>query len=153
MEINKEKLGRFFVIIIAFIIMLIPILWHIFKSEGEWAMFVSGKTSVSRIEFLKSYGWEVSSNVTEEIIIIPPQFNEIYKNYNEMQKQQGFDLSNFKGKTVTKYTYEVINYPKSASDEYAPNVFANLLVYEDKIIGGDICSMELDGFLHGFNLP
>ena len=32
-------------------------------------------------------------------------------------------------------------------------VTANILVYENKIIGGDICSVNLDGFMHGFTPP
>ena len=29
-------------------------------------------------------------------------------------------------------------------------VRANLLVYEGRVIGGDVCSVELDGFMQGF---
>lgn len=153
MNLNKEKLGRFIVIIVALIITLIPILWHFLSGESQLTVLASGKTSVNRIDFLKSFGWEVSSNVSEESVTIPIEFGEIYENYNELQRSQGYDLRDFKGKTVTKYTYEVINYPRFADDDLPPNVVANILVYEGKIIGGDICSMELAGFLHGFELP
>ena len=53
----------------------------------------------------------------------------------------------FRGKTVKRWTYDVTNYPDNR-----PNVKANILVYDNKIIGGDICSLELDGFMHGFQL-
>ena len=153
MNLNKKKLGRFIIIIVALIITLIPILWHLLSNESQLAVLASGKTSVNRIEFLKSFGWEVSSNVGEESVTIPVEFGDIYENYNDMQRSQGYDLRDFKGKTITKYTYEVINYPHSADDDLPLNVVANILVYEDKIIGGDVCSMELAGFLHGFELP
>lgn len=153
MNLKKEKLGRFIVIIIALIITLIPILWHFLSDESELAVLASGKTSVNRIEFLKSFGWEISSNVSEESVTIPLEFGKIYEDYNNLQRSQGYDLRDFKGKTVTKYTYEVINYPYSGDNDLPINVVANILVYENKIIGGDICSMELAGFLHGFKLP
>lgn len=153
MNLNKEKLGRFIIIIVALIITLIPIMWHFLSSESQLAVLASGKTSVNRIEFLKSFGWEVSSNVSEESVTIPVEFSDIYENYNDLQRSQGYDLRDFKGKTVIKYTYEVINYPHFSDDDLPLSVVANILVYEDKIIGGDVCSMELAGFLHGFELP
>ena len=54
----------------------------------------------------------------------------------------------YKGKRVKRYTYEVTNYPGQAS-----GVRANLLVDGGMVIGGDICSLTLDGFMHGFALP
>lgn len=32
-------------------------------------------------------------------------------------------------------------------------VQANILVYEGAVIGGDVCSTELDGFMQGFDFP
>jgi len=29
-------------------------------------------------------------------------------------------------------------------------VYANILVYRNKVIGGDICSADASGFIHGF---
>ena len=51
----------------------------------------------------------------------------------------------YKGKEVMRYTYEVTNYP-----EYEGRVYANLIVYRNKVIGGDICSADAQGFLQGF---
>ena len=42
-------------------------------------------------------------------------------------------------------TDEIENYPGQAE-----GVRANILVYKNKVIGGDVCSVELDGFMHGF---
>ena len=67
----------------------------------------------------------------------------IYENYNKLQKSQGYDLSLFKGVTVTQYTYEVKNYP---TDEV---VLVHLLVYDGVIIGADVMSTAADGFMQG----
>ena len=33
------------------------------------------------------------------------------------------------------------------------SIRANLLVYDGVVIGGDVCSVALDGFMHGFERP
>ena len=68
-----------------------------------------------------------------------------FEKYNEIQKQQGCDLSKYAGKRCKRYTYVIENYPGQAE-----GVRANILVYKNKVIGGDVCSVELDGFMHGF---
>ncbi len=104
------------------------------------------KTNEQRTEFLRQFGWEPGDDCIEETEIkIPADFDKIMKAYNEVQKSQGLDLSKFKGKTVTRYTYEITNYP-----EYTGKVFANVIVYKNRVIGGDICSSDGEGFIHGF---
>ena len=48
---------------------------------------------------------------------------------------------------MTRYTFVVSNY-----DGYDGKVYANVLVYRNKVVGGDICSAEItgDAFVHGF---
>ena len=55
------------------------------------------------------------------------------------------NLEKYKNKDVTRYTYEITNYP-----DYDGKVLANIIVYKNKVIGGDICSADVNGFLHGF---
>lgn len=106
--------------------------------------------NAARIAFLSSFGWEVSAEPLECVsVIIPQQFGDVYRNYNELQTAQGFDLMRHRGKQVTRYTYAVLNYPGQA--EY---IRANLLVLNDEIIAGDICSVYAkNGFMHGLQLP
>ena len=98
------------------------------------------------IDFLSAYGYSVGDKPVQiQEIIIPEQFSEEYEKYNDMQKLSGFDLSKFKSKRVKKYTYKVTDY-KDSDDE----VVANVIVYNNKVIGGDISSTALGGFMHGF---
>ena len=76
--------------------------------------------------------------------MIPAQFNDVYTAYNVMQQAQGFDLEPYAGQICTQYVYKVENHP--GDDQ----VYATLLVYGDEIIGGDIASTAVDGFMHGF---
>lgn len=103
------------------------------------------KTNEDRINYLKACGWEVdpaSAKIQE--VIIPSEFDETYQNYNELQKKQGFDLEKMKGKRVKLASYEVVNYPSGEK-----GVTANILIYKNRIIAGDISSSKLDGFTHG----
>lgn len=95
--------------------------------------------------WLREQGWEVDPEPTGQMeVMVPARFDQIYESYNDIQKAQGFDISRYKGETVTKYTYLVKNYPQEQD-----GVAANLLVYQGRIIGADLCSLELGGFLKG----
>lgn len=104
-------------------------------------------SDLARADFLAGYGWEITT-VPEEIcqITIPGEFDAVYEQYNQLQKAQGFDLSLFRGETVTRYTYRVNNHPHTEQV-----VVANLLVKDRAVIGGDICSTALDGFMETFD--
>ena len=68
------------------------------------------KTNEDRLAFLKGLGWEAEEAPAEEAEIkIPADFDKIMNSYNEIQKKQGLDLSKYKGKTVTRYTYRITN--------------------------------------------
>lgn len=104
------------------------------------------KNNEDRINFLKQFGWETSAaEIDSEEVTIPAQFDKIFAGYNEIQKRQGLDLSRYKGKDMMRYTYEITNYPG-----YEGKVMANILVYRGKVVGGDICSADMNGFIHGF---
>lgn len=107
---------------------------------------VAGKTNDQRMEFIKSFGWEVSAEPAEVMeVIIPKEFDDVYKEYNSIQKMQGCDLSKYAGKRCKRYSYDILNYPNGVE-----NVRINLLVYKDKIVGGDVCTLNAGGFMHGF---
>lgn len=106
----------------------------------------AARTTEQQIAFLKSFGYEVEDQpALIEEVIIPTEFDEKYTEYNGYQKMSGFDLSKHKGDRAKKYTFKVTNYPNQEG-----GVYANLLVYKGKVIGGDISSAALNGFVHGF---
>ena len=91
-----------------------------------------------RIGFLKQFGIEVEKTpVQEQNVTIPSEFDKIYVCYNELQKQQGLDLSKYKRKEVTRYTYKVTNY-----SDYEGTVYADVIVYRGKVIGGHLTNGE-----------
>lgn len=106
------------------------------------------KSAQDKIKFINSFGWQVSDEPKEIVeVVIPNEFDDVYNQYNEIQKQQGLNLEKYKGKRVKRWTYTVTNYP-----DVPDNVVLNLLVYDNRIIGGDVSCIKLDGFMHGFDL-
>lgn len=107
------------------------------------------KSTKDHCEFLSQFGWKTESDAIEEIEIqIPKDFDKVMNSYNNIQKNQGLDLSKYKNKKVSRYTYKITNYP-----QYEGDVYANIIVYKNKVIGGDVCSSDIKGFIHGFENP
>ncbi len=133
-------------ILIAFIPTYEPTVVNTLYTQTANVNFNKIKTNDDRIDFLEQFGWTVSEKPSdEEEVTIPNDFDKIMLSYNEFQRQMGLDLAKYKGKKVMRYTYEITNYP-----EYEGRVYANLLIYRNKVIGGDVCSADASGFLHGF---
>ena len=65
------------------------------------------------------------------------KFDAVTQKYNDLQKSQGFNLEKYKNKTVKRYTYTVSGLPDNMSLP-EDGVLLTLLVYKDKIIGGDL---------------
>ncbi len=101
-----------------------------------------------RLEFIKQFGWECSEEPSEIMeVLIPAEFDEVYERYNELQKSQGLDLSDYKGQRVKRWSYQITNYP---GYEESSQIRINLLVCKGVVIGGDVCSLAEDGFMCGF---
>ena len=111
-----------------------------------FVMFASGADDAKNIKFLNECGWSVESECIESSeIIIPDPFDKVYENYNRLQLQSGFDLRPYKGMKGMRYTYRVVNYPLEVNEE----VRANVIVIDGEPVGGDICTVSINGFMHG----
>lgn len=100
-------------------------------------------TNAERINYIKKLGYILNSNEpTQKNVIIPEIFTDVYKNYNSLQRMAGYDLSLYKGCEVKIYTYDIAP-PKGYDGEC---VF-NMIVYRDRMIGGDVSSRALGGYM------
>ncbi|MBQ7225791.1 MAG: DUF4830 domain-containing protein [Clostridia bacterium] len=116
---------------------------------NENISFDDVKSSQDAVKFLSQYGWEVIDTPLEECeITIPAEFDKVITSYNEIQKQQGLDLSKYAKKTAQRYTFKVTNYPS-----YEGTVYANVITYRGRVIGGDICTADAKGFIHTLQMP
>lgn len=93
--------------------------------------------------FLRGYGWEAEIPAVESVtVILPERFDAVYRRYNRLQNDVGLELASYAGKQVLRRTY--------ALKERAPSgeaLYANLLLYENRVIAGDIMSVGLDGVM------
>ena len=102
----------------------------------------------ARVKFLSDFGWEVSASPAESSQVrIPETMSEVFDRYNQLQKSQGYDLSAYAGKNVMRFVYKVNNYPNATEP-----VYATVLVYKNKIIGGDITDTAAGGKVQGFKM-
>ncbi|MEY8402651.1 DUF4830 domain-containing protein [Oscillospiraceae bacterium 44-34] len=107
------------------------------------------KSNQDRIDYLSAYGWQVEEEpIATQELLIPEEMDESYDDYLALQSQQGFDLQKYAGKRVKRYTYEILNYPTGEAE-----VQVNLLIRKNTVVGGEVLSPQLDGFLHGLSMP
>ncbi len=141
----NKKIAIMVVVAIAVLLSAIIISIASGSSHGSSAVSQKVKTNEDRIMFLKNLGWEVDETaIGEKLVIIPKEFSDVYETYNQLQLDQGYDLSEYRGLEAIIYTYTVTNY-----SGYNGNVVADLYVMNYEVIGGDIHSLALDGFMHG----
>ena len=130
---SKKMLAMLF----ALIIFLLLFLQFINVSAGNNSV---AQTNEERIQFLLTLGYTAENETpSTKQTVIPGQFNDVYSHYNELQLSAGFDLSFFKGCEVTVYSYPL------KTENTAEQYYANLIVADSKIIGGDISSVSFNG--------
>lgn len=98
---------------------------------------IDGSTNALRVSYIKGLGYDVDETaISVKEITIPQEFGDVYRNYNALQNEAGFDLRDFRGKKATVYCYEL---------SYDKEVNVHLLVSENAIIGGDVAEIEFSG--------
>lgn len=107
---------------------------------------LAASTNEERIAFFKQFGWEVKSQpIADGKVTIPQTFDDVYTKYNNIQQEQGLDLTPYAGKTCEQWVYEITNFPEQEI------MRGTLLVYSGRVVGGDLCTPALDGFMTGFD--
>ena len=145
-KVDKKKIALVLGGIVAVIVLLVMLFGG---NDGTAATSTSLSTNDARVKFLTDFGWDVASSPQETSQVrIPNESSEVFDRYNALQKSQGYDLSQYAGKTVMRYVYKIRNYP-GATD----TVYATLLVYKDQIIGGDVTNTSAKGVIQGFKMP
>ena len=100
-------------------------------------------TNADRLDYLKTAGYTVlCDKPAVKVVTIPQKFLDIYNNYNILQLTSGYDLSLYKGCEVTIYSYKI-----DAPNGYSGECLANVIVYNNRIIGGDVSSVCLGEFM------
>lgn len=119
-------------ILLCVIVSVFLILIQFFSVKAD---YIDVSTNQKRVAYITALGITLQNDeYSKKDTVIPLEFGNVYNKYNTMQKQSGFDLSGYKGKNVTIYTYNCDTYK-----------VVNLIVYKGRLIGGDICDLQIDG--------
>ena len=151
-KVSKRKLLLVGLLIVLAVVLLITCL----KKSGDpntepdtAEEITEVSTNEARVAFLQQFGWEVQQEpVQTQQVRVPEDPSEVFLRYNDLQQSQGYDLLSYSGKTLTRYVYQITNYP-GTDGVY----FATLLVYNDNVVGGDVASSRQNGVMHGFAMP
>ena len=109
---------------------------------------VKAADNAARVAYLEGLGWQVTPEPLETLSLLLPEDLSGHTEYTALQKDLGLPFDQCGGKTVTRYTYTVLNYP-----DIPQGVQANLFVCGDQVIAGDITSLGQDGFRRSLQFP
>ena len=110
---------------------------------------ITAATNEERVAYLEALGWQVEPQPIETLDLqLPEKLEGEWDAYAKLQKGQGLLFSEFAGQAVKRYTYTVTNYP-----EIPQGVQANLYLWGDQIIGGDVIFTGQGGFQTDLAFP
>ena len=110
---------------------------------------ITAATNEERVAYLDGLGWQVEPQPIETLDLqLPEKLEGEWDAYAKLQKGQGLPFSEFAGQAVKRYTYTVTNYP-----EIPQGVQANLYLWGDQIIGGDVIFTGQGGFQTDLAFP
>jgi len=136
----SRKMAVCIVLAVAAVLFLIVVLSGINRNASN------GKVTCPEdaATYLGTLGWEVDlESVQVQQTVLPEYFDDTFTEYNKLQIQQGYDLNKQAGKEITVYIFQITNYPNTTED-----VMVCLMTCQNRVIGGDIHSAQLDGFMH-----
>lgn len=146
-KVDTKKIALVLCAAVGAVIALILLLGGGHSAQITSASAVSSNDA--RVEFLKNFGWDVTTSPAESSQVrIPENTTEVFARYNELQKSQGYDLSQYAGKKVMRFVYKINNYPNASEP-----VYATILVYKNQVIGGDVTDTAAGGKVQGFQMP
>lgn len=119
-----------------------------FAVRGQSAETAAAAESEVRLclDCLDGFGWQAEPTpVSAETRTLSTELSE---GYLALQREAGFDLSDDMGQSVTRYSFTITNYPTGEV-----GILADLLVRDGAVVGGDVRSSALDGFIHSLKWP
>ena len=148
-KVSKTKLAAIVTLILAIVVVTVVAL-TVRKQGAPAGQTADADSNEARVTFLAGYGWDVNAEPIEVQTVTVPSSEDspVFARYNELQRSQGYDLSQYAGQEATRYVYEILNYPEAEEP-----VYATVLVRDGQVIGGDVTNTAEDGAMHGFAAP
>ena len=141
MFVFRVKLTKNRVVLGICVLLALAVLLVHFTCGGRLRL-PSGRDYIDRTTYLRTLGYKVCEASEVEVEVrIPDDFEDVYSDYNKKQLKAGFDLDGYRNTAARLFTYKVEDFGGYSE------VYANLLVENGRIIGGDISSIEDGGFI------
>ena len=126
---SRKTLAVGLACLVVFLVLTAAVIW--WPDSADTVETVAAATQEEQLAFLRSIGCEAAAQpMTVEEVLIPDEPDETFNAYNELQKQAGFDLADYHGKRVKRWTY------MATCNDTA--TVANLYVYRNVLVGGDL---------------
>ena len=110
---------------------------------------ITAATPEERVAYLEGLGWQVEPQPIETLDLqLPEKLEGEWSAYAKLQAGQNLPFADFGGQAVKRYTYTITNYP-----EIPQGVQANLYLWGDQIIGGDVIFTGQGGFQTDLAFP
>ena len=143
-KVSKAKLAALVTLLIA-VLVLAAILAAAKTGTPEAADARNGETNEARVAYITRQGWQINAEpIQTQSVKIPTENTEVFTRYNELQKTQGFDLTQYAGRQATRYVYEVLNAPEAEGP-----VYATVFVLDGRIVAGDVTDTAPAGKMRG----
>lgn len=114
------------------------------QKMGEYSTAFETRQDIQ--EFAQQFSLEFDELYSAQQVYIPVAFNSTYDSYNELQKLQGLDLENYKGKRCELYIYKLKDYTIDDAQAYI-----TVVVYKKSVIAGHISTSVEDSTMYTFN--
>ena len=130
---SRRQVWSFLLCLAVLAVILLAALFWPAKTATRASATVAAGDDAARVAYLKSLGYEVDPSFCEvREVLIPDEFDEVFLAYNAMQQAADMDFAPYHGKRLKCWSYRLLN--SGGNGE----VRANLYIYKDKVVGGDI---------------
>lgn len=94
------------------------------------------ENEAQRAAFLNQDGFEVGDPENVKTVTVPVKFDGDYKTFSDILSSGGYDLENYKGKSLTEYTY--------STDD---GLIIHIITDDEKLVGAHCVNLE-SGSIH-----
>ncbi len=117
--------------------LLIPVL--VIGTVLMCVIMIESDTATGYFQIAEKMGFQDVEKTPYEVVefTIPEEFSPVYERYNSLLEENGYSLVPYKGKKCIRYTYLIPSL----------NARANIIVYNNKVIGGDVSGITIDGVM------
>ena len=91
LKLTPKKIFGIILLLVGLIVISVTFVANRTGEVQSVSASISAKTDGERRAYLKKYGFELAKECTQKEITIPEKWNDVYNDYNQIQKNQGFD--------------------------------------------------------------